>query len=717
MKKHDVLLRTFLVLSCGLLLACPFSSCGSDTADPNGGGDQPPVPAENRLTLIHTNDMHSHLQGVPEADYRPLTTGDGTQGGIARIATKVSEVRAANHAAGVPTLLLDAGDFMMGTLFHLLAGEAEMGIMNHLGYDSFCLGNHEFDWMPAGAARIVTHADPLRAESANLEVTDPADPGGRALQDLIEQGKILPFSVRTLPNGLRAGLFGILGENADHVIFRPDPEHYPVAFTDRIEAARNTVELLRSTEGADIVICLSHSGVDSEDHTKGEDPELAEAVPGIDVIVSGHTHTDMPDPVVMPGGTLIVQALAYTLRLGVLDLERIEGAWRMRSYTYVPIDDSILGDAETQSLVEGYMRKVDDEFLHPLGYSFEQQIARTDFDMTKVAGEEFSLGDLVTDSIRWAVDRVENVPGNPKEGPVSFSVESNGVIRDPILQGRQGRINVSDAFRVVPLGFDPTAATEAKQAGYPLISFYLTGDEIRQATEVDATAYALLGDSDYWLSYSGLTFSYLSKGIPFLRVQEIDRCTLPVAADPACVSREKLDTGKDNPTLYKVACNYYVGLNIKMLKEKSYGILDVQPKDRNGNVIEDLTQAIVRRPDGTGLKEYEGFFDYLASFPVNAESIPVIPERYQGPQGRIVDSCFVATVAYGSPFAAQVKTLRQFRDEILGASSWGRRVIAFYYRHGKDAAAVVADHPWLRAAARTALLPLVGTARILLWAM
>ncbi len=715
MKKHALPLRMFLVFCSCLFLACSLFSCASDNNGVGGGGDNPPAPAENRLTIMHTNDMHSHMLGFPNADYTPATTGDGTQGGIARIAAKVKEVRSSNQAVGIPTLLLDAGDFMMGTLFHLLEGEAEMGLMNLMGYDSFCLGNHEFDWLPVGAARIVGHAAPLQAEAKNMSVTDTSDPGAQALQDLIDQGKILPFSVRDLPNGIRAGLFGIMGENADDVIFKPDPEHYPVAFTDRFEAASDTVALLRNTEGADIVICLSHSGVDSEDHALGEDPELAEAVPGIDVIVSGHTHTNMPDPVVMPNGTIIVQARAYTMKLGVLDLERTEDGWVKSSYEYVNIDDTITGDAEIQALVEQYIQQIDTEFLGELGYSFKQQLASTDFDMIKVAGEEFSLGDMVTDSIRWAVDRVENVPGNPKEGPTSFAVESNGVIRDSILQGRQGRVNVSDAFRVVPLGFDPTAATAAKQAGYPLLSFYLTGDEIRQAAEVDATAYPLLGDSDYWLSYSGLAFTYFSKGFPFLRVQEVQRCTEPVAEDPECVSREVLDTSRGNPTLYKVVCNYYMGLNIETLKERSYGILDVVPKDVNGVPIDDLTEAIVRRPDGSAVKEYEAFFDYLASFPRNAQDVPVIPERYRNPQGRIVDVSTVATADFGSAFTRQVKSLLRFRDQILAKSSGAPARIDRYARHGTDPAGMEAAHGWLRPLARVLILPAAGAAQVLLW--
>jgi len=710
--------RTRARLACAgcLLLLWALPACRGESSLPGRADGAPPGDAAPRLTLLHTNDMHSHLLGAPNADYAPSTTGDGTAGGIARIAARVRAARETRRAQGVPTLLLDAGDFTMGTLFHLLEGEAEMGVLNRMGYDFICPGNHEFDWMPAGAARILGRASGPIPLCANLRVTDAGTgPGAEALRELMRQGKILPFAVKVLSGGLRAGVFGIMGTGADRVIYRPDPTRYPVAFSERIEAARRTAGLLRASRGADIVICLSHSGVDPDDHGAGEDPDLARAVPGIDVIVSGHSHTDMPEPTVMPGGTIVVQARAYASRLGVLDLEKTGGAWRMTGYAYEIIDDSLPGDPQIQAFVETCIRKIDDRVLRRRGYAFGQQLVRADFDLTEAAWEEHNLGDLVTDAIRWAVDRVENVPGHPRQGATSFSVESNGVIRDPILRGLRGRVNVSDVFRVVPLGFDPTASRVEDRAGYPLVAFYLTGREVRLAAEVNATLSLLLRDPHYWLSFSGLGFSYLSRGVPFFRVRDIYRCARPVGEDPACVSREELDTSKGSAGLYKVACNYYVGLNIGGLKRRSHGLLDVVPKDRRGRPIQDLTEAMVRRPDGTSVKEYEGVFDYLSAFPRNEAGVPVLPERYRRPQGRIVDACFVATVAFGSPLNAQVGTLRRFRDEVLVPLPGGQALIDLYYRHGGELAGMAAAHGCLRALARVLLLPVVGLAQVMLW--
>src|SRR3990172_7959992 len=113
---------------------------------------------EQKITLIHTNDMHSHLLGFsPNIEYTPAVTGDGTKGGWARIMTVIKNAKAERSN---PVMVVDAGDFIMGTLFHMLCRERafELRLMKHMGYDVITLGNHEFDLKPAGLARILRSA-------------------------------------------------------------------------------------------------------------------------------------------------------------------------------------------------------------------------------------------------------------------------------------------------------------------------------------------------------------------------------------------------------------------------------------------------------------------------------------------------------------------------------------------------------------------------------
>ena len=163
-----------------MILATAVFSCFSSAEQ---AWRRPAQPASECVTIMHTNDMHSKFVASPNADYTPGSTGDdSTIGGIARIATKVGEVRDDMGSQGIPVLLLDGGDFTMGTLFHLLRGEAEMGMMNYLGYDAVTLGNHEFDLLPTGAANIVSYRDGIRVLATNLEVQDDLDPWGAAIQ-------------------------------------------------------------------------------------------------------------------------------------------------------------------------------------------------------------------------------------------------------------------------------------------------------------------------------------------------------------------------------------------------------------------------------------------------------------------------------------------------------------------------------------------------------
>ncbi len=650
-----------------------------------------------RLTLLHTNDMHSHFLGTPNADYDPTVTGDGTTGGIARIATVANQIRAERDLEGTPVLLLDGGDFAMGSLFHLLEGEAEMGVMNHLGYDHITLGNHEFDWLPEGAASIVGFAAGLPVEATNTEVTDVSDPGGAAVQALIDSGAILPYKVATLFNGIKYGVFGIIGDGAVNVVFKPfGAEAYPLEFTDRFAAASNTVNYLKNTEGVDLVICLSHSGVDEPNVWEGEDPDLAAAVPGIDIIISGHTHTDLATPV-MVGSTIIVQAKAYTKRLGELNVELTPGGLSLLSYNSHVIDDTILGDAATQAVVQGYKNDIDTNILGPMGYSFDGQIAETAFDLKKAYQVEHNLGNLAADAIRWSVDQVINDPSDK----VDVAVESNGVTRDAILAGATGRINTSDAFRAVPLGVDPVNGA----AGYPLVSFCLSGDEIYNAGWVNALA-AYLNDSDYWLSWSGIRFQYTDYLPPLSMWQCFD------ADDPTCA----VNVSVNRNALYRIAVNYYVATNIDSVKDLSYGLIVLEPKDCDtGLPLASLADAIVYEAPGDPLTQWEGFLDFLAQFPdTDSDGIPNIPARYAGPEGRMVKACVIATVSYGSPFEKKVGILREFRDEILLKSGAGRKFVELYYEHGGFLAEAVAEHAWVRALIRILLLPLVGVAKLLL---
>lgn len=589
---------------------------------------------EKLLTLIHTNDMHSHLLGLPSnLEYSPLTPGnDTTVGGWARIASVIKSEKAMRSN---PILVLDAGDFLMGSLFHMISREeaVELRLMKEMGYDVITLGNHEFDFMPAGLARIITSA---HQKGGFPEVVfsnalfDPGNPEDDPFEELFKKGMIKPYTVREA-HGIRMGLFGIIGKDAAEV----SPFARPLKFRNPIETALEMVKRLREEEKVDLVICLSHGGV-SEKKSLSEDELLAQKVPGIDVIISGHSHTKLVEPLRV-NDTLIVQAYAHGRNVGILDLVYENGKVRMKEYRLVEIDDRILGDEIIQKKIESFISLINQTILKDLGLHFYKVVAKTDFDL-KLFPDESNLGNLIADSIRWAINRMDYNSQDPMTNVV-IAIESNGAIRDNLLRGKTGEIAVCDLFRVVPLGF----SRGEDSMGYPLITCYLYGHEIKKILEV-LTSISPKKGSKFFLQVSGVRFRYNPNRMIFDRVTDI-----------AIGSEEEgylpLNYSESNKALYRVAANFYNATFLNFVGRFTYNLLNIVPKDRYGNpIVSDKPQGnpfdlllplrVDRDKEKLGiqeLKQWVALMDYVRNFPdEDGDGIPDIPEKYRGKLGRII---------------------------------------------------------------------------------
>jgi len=583
-----------------------------------------PVEA-SKLTIVHSNDLHSHFLGAPaNLDYTPDRTGDDqTLGGWARIATVINNVK---QDRTNPVLVLDAGDFLMGSLFHLLSREEafELRLLKHMSYDVVTLGNHEFDLKPAGLARILTAAEKYQGlptiVCSNL-IFDPDKKTDDTLQQVVEQGLVKPYTILER-DGLRIGIFGLLGLDAAEVA----PFASPVKFKDPIATATEMVDRLRKTENVDLVICLSHSGLSSNPKSS-EDEILAQKVNGIDVIISGHTHTRL-DHVLKVNDTLIVQSWEYGKQLGVLDVVLDGGSLTLEKYQPVAIDDQIPGDPETTQLIQNFKNRIEQRVLTELDLSFDQVVAHTDFDL-EIETEESNLGNLIADSIRWYINQYDSDPADP-QSKVQVSFISNGVIRDPITKGQTGKIAVSDVFRAIPLGigFD-----EPDTMGYALVSFYIYPSELKKAFEILTSIYPLKG-SDYFLQFSGARIVYNPNRMLFDRVTHIEIGDEDRGYTP-------LDYTASNKTLIRVAADIYNSTFLKVVGNFTWHILDIVPKDRKGNPIEDLKPVRVDADRMTAgiqeLKEWQGVMAYIRSFPdTTADGTPDIPAKYKDKLNRNV---------------------------------------------------------------------------------
>ena len=220
-------------------------------------------------------------------------------GGYARLKSAIDREKKLKPDA----LLLDAGDFSMGTLFQtIFSNDApELRIMGQMGYDATTFGNHEFDFRGEGLAKSLNAAiesgDSLPVIVAS-NYTYPADKDGNlsdSLKDLKSEMEKYPVKDYTVIDrgGIKVGIFGLIGKDAIS-----DAPMSDLGFTDQVESAKRVVKILKEQEKVDLIVCLSHSGI-WDDKSKSEDEILAKNVPDINVIVSGHTHTKLDSPIII----------------------------------------------------------------------------------------------------------------------------------------------------------------------------------------------------------------------------------------------------------------------------------------------------------------------------------------------------------------------------------------------------------------------------------
>ena len=256
-------------------------------------------PADQRLVILHTNDVHSHIDPFPENDARYPGMG-----GFATRAALISKIRKENDQV----LLLDAGDIFQGTpFFNFYEGSLELKLMSKMNYDASTLGNHEFD------NGIDSLSQQLQYASFPF-INSNYDFSGTLLE-----GKILPWKVFQKGN-IRVGIIG-LGLDPKGLI--ADSNFDGIVYNDPILEGDALAQMLKEKEKCHLVIALSHLGF-KMDYGRVDDLQLAAKTRYIDIILGGHTHTFMEEPVIKTNATgkqvLINQAGQYGVCMGRLDL-------------------------------------------------------------------------------------------------------------------------------------------------------------------------------------------------------------------------------------------------------------------------------------------------------------------------------------------------------------------------------------------------------------
>lgn len=574
--------------------------------------------ASEPLTIVFTHDMHSYLDTVTH-------TEDGTVvhiGGFAKLSTAIGQIR--SHAP--EALVVDAGDFSMGTLYQTIFSKAapELVLMGALGFDATTLGNHEFDYRAAGLTDMLNAAagsgQPLpQILCANIDWDATlADPDlaqdATLLKAAMDGYGVKPYTM-IQKDGYNIALFGLLGEEA--ISFSPMSG---LVFLDPVEAAKDVVRTIAQNEDADIIICLSHSGTE-DDPNASEDVLLARAVPEIDVIISGHSHTILTDPII-EGDTIIVSCGEYTEYLGHLVIApRGDGTYAVNSYALVPLDNDVVPDEAVQGMVDVYRERVDGNYLNAFGYSMGAVIAHAPFSFTPfdqfadTPGED-TLGNIIADSYAYAVTKAQGQRAD-------ITVVPAGVVRDSF---KQGDITVDDVFRISSLGIGPDGVP-----GYPLVSVYLTGEELWALCEVDASISTIMKDARLYMS--GITYTFNPHRLFMNRVTEV-----------YLVQQDGSLAAPEPDKLYRIVGGLYSTQMLGTVKDKSFGLLSLVPKDENGSPITDFEDQIIYNGD-VEYKEWAALADYLSSFET-IDGVPTIPQTYAALQGRkiIDDSRSIAAI-------------------------------------------------------------------------
>ena len=566
-----------------------------------------------KLTILHTNDFHSHLQGfAPESAYTPLVADDDpTLGGLARIAGIIQSVRGENPGS---TLVVDGGDCLMGTLFQALEPETgfQIPLMKKAGYDVVAMGNHDFDFGPEAYAGILRKAT-LRGEIPVIlmgnAVTDSEDPADDAFETLLSEGLVKPWVVREV-NGLKVGMFSVLGEDADESA----PYAVPITFEKITKAAKRMVKELKGQD-CDVIICLSHSGVskDKKGIWDGEDAALARKVKGIDIIISGHTHTYLQEPLIV-NGVPILQTGSSGTSVGRMDLTVTPNGVKMDRYRMIPVNDAANGVATIQEEIERQKKEVDRAILAPLGLSYDMTVADAPFRLETdehgdLAGS--NLGALMADAIHYYVNNYG--PGT------DIAMVAAGVIRDPIQPGVQ---SVADLFRVMSLGSGSDIVP-----GYPLSRLWVTGRELKNIAEILIMSSA--STPAHFCYYSHLRIEYDPEGGLLKKIRRMEFTTPDGKVT-------KVNTSKDDVRLYSIVANSYMLDFVGIIKKMSLGLINVTPKDSEGNPITDMDLTVMDfSADKTGPqegKEWLALVRYLQQFrPSQEGGLPVIPEIYRNP--------------------------------------------------------------------------------------
>ena len=591
LKKTGLIFAFLLVFS-----ILDFSSAAEETA--------------KTLDVLFVHDTHSHLN-----EFATVENGESqVLGGFAKIKTLINEKKAENP----DTMILDAGDFSMGTLIQAVFEEeaSEIRMLGEIGVEVTTLGNHEYDYRAKGLANMMNNAVASGDVLPKMVISN-VDWDGMHTAGLTEDQKLLLDAFENygveeyviLEKGnIKVAVTGLFGQDCYNCVINP-----PLDFVNAVDAMKETVAKIQANEDVDMIVCVSHCGT-WEDEEKSEDEILAKAVPELDLIISGHTHTKLEEPI-QHGDTYIVSAAEYGKYLGSLSMTQKEnGRWNLENYELITVGENIEKDAETQEKIGSLMDMVDSKYLAQFGYTKDQVLCTNEIEFapqsdTSEKHTEINLGSIIADAYTYAAEQVLGAD------TVAMSVAPSGTIRDSYAKGDITTENVFNSFSL-GIGQDEIP-------GYPLLGVYLTGAELRMAAEIDASISDLMTTARLYTD--GLYWHY-----------NPNRMILNKATDVFFVNNQEERVELEDDKLYLVVSDLYSAEMLGGVTDLSMGLLSIVPKFEDGTPIENYADAIIMKGDQE-LKAWVAIADYMSSFEdTDGDGIGNVPAKYGTVEGRKV---------------------------------------------------------------------------------
>ena len=439
--------RSYEMLKRGIILTALITLIFALSACSGGYYAQKPIqPESTKLLILHTNDMHA--QYVPlkafwvEGEVKPLIGGFGALDAYITL----------EREKGLPTLLMDAGDLMTGTLLSDIEddgvkGGALLKMMNDMGYDIMTLGNHEFDNGQENVSKFY--------EIANFPIVNA---------NLLKDGKIItPSSYEILEvAGIKVGVVGLMTKYFYEVVLKSSIEGLELISLP--EAAKDIVKEIDPL--TDLIILLTHAGVEA-------DKELARELQGVDIIIGGHRHTRLEQPVI-ENGVIIVQTGSRTANLGRLEIVVQGDSVSWYKGGLIPLwVDSITVEPNLATKIKGF----EDDILKMYG----DTLATLMTDLERSSRRESNVGSWVASIIKDATDS-------------DFAIMNSGGIRKSVSAGPLTRLDIKEM-----LPFENT-----------LVTFEVTGEELLNLIKYNIEVSRKTGNEE--LQLSGLSYKYRISG-------------------------------------------------------------------------------------------------------------------------------------------------------------------------------------------------------------